>query len=89
MKFALLATLLSSSLSAQSFCGTVRGRVLHRQGAAAKTASVTLTDEEKSAARRTITNDQGEYTFAAVTPSTYRVTVSAPRLLQLGLRVTF
>ena len=66
-----------SIASAQSFYGTLRGRVLDPQGAAA-TATVTLTDEGKSTTRKTVTNDQGEYTFASLTPSTYTVAIAAP-----------
>ena len=49
MRFAFLAILISSSASAQSFCGNLCGLVSGLQGAA-PTAAVTLSDEGKSAA---------------------------------------
>jgi hypothetical protein len=49
MRFAFLAILISSSASAQSFCGNLCGLVSGLQGAA-PTAAVTLSDEGKTAA---------------------------------------
>jgi hypothetical protein len=62
---------------AQSFQGSLRGRVLDPKGATTPAATITLIDEGTAVRRRTITNEQGEYTFAALTPSTYAVTVEA------------
>ncbi|MCU1235844.1 MAG: carboxypeptidase regulatory-like protein, partial [Candidatus Solibacter sp.] len=78
MRIVFLAVLLASSALAQSFYGGLRGRVLDPKGAAAAAAIVTLTDEGKSSGRKTVTNDQGEYSFASLTPSTYTVSVAAP-----------
>jgi len=78
MRFAFLAAFISTSVFGQSFYGTLRGRVLDPNGAATATASVALTSESTSGSRKTLTNDQGEFTFSSVTPSTYTVTVEAP-----------
>ena len=43
-------------------------------------AEVTLTNEQTNVARSTLTNDPGEYAFAAVEPGTYRVKVGAAGL---------
>jgi hypothetical protein len=75
---------------AQSFQGTLRGRVLDPKGATASAAVVTLIDEGTSVRRQTVTNEQGEYTFASLTPATYTVTVEAAgfkRLQQRGVTV--
>jgi hypothetical protein len=75
---------------AQSFQGSLRGRVLDPKGATAPAATITLIDEGTSVRRQTITNEQGEYTFAALTPSTYAVTVEAAgfrRIEQRGVTV--
>jgi len=53
--------LLSASFaSAQSFQGTLRGRILDPKGAAASAVAITLTDEGTSIRRQTTTNEQGE-----------------------------
>ena len=57
----------------QGFQGTLRGRVVDSTGAVVPVAKITLTDEGTSINRSTITNDQGEYTFASVNPATYSV----------------
>jgi len=90
MKFAIFVVLVSSVVSAQTFQGVVRGRVLDPSGGAATVATITLTDEGTLVSRRTITNDQGEYTFAAVTPSIYTVTVESAgfkRIEQKGVNI--
>ncbi|MCU1328125.1 MAG: carboxypeptidase regulatory-like protein [Bryobacterales bacterium] len=61
----------------QGFQGSLRGRVVDSSGAAVPLAKLTLTDQGTAISRSTITNDQGEYTFAAVTPSTYTVAAEA------------
>jgi hypothetical protein len=90
MRFVIFAALFSTAVFAQTFQGTLRGRVLDPNGATASAASITLTDEGTSVSRKTITNDQGEYTFASLTPSTYTVTVEASgfkRIEQRGVMV--
>ena len=61
----------------QGFQGTLRGRVVDSTGAVVPVAKITLTDEGTSINRSTVTNDQGEYTFASVNPSTYTVAAEA------------
>src|SRR5262245_51258188 len=78
MRFVLLVVLAGSNVFAQSFYGPLRGCVLDPEGAVTAAANVTLVDQGTGATRQTITNDQGEYTFASVTPSTYTVSVAAP-----------
>jgi trimeric autotransporter adhesin len=90
MRFAIFAMLVSSLASAQTFQGVVRGRILDPNGARTAAATITLTDQGTLVSRTTKSNDQGEYTFTAVTPSTYKVTVEAlgfKRLEQMGVVV--
>ena len=61
----------------QSFQGTLRGRVVDPNGAAASGAVITLIDEATLIKRTALTNDQGDYTFASLTPATYTVEVEA------------
>src|SRR5437879_5140349 len=66
--------LLSAALVfGQGFQGSMRGRVVDSTGAVVPLAKITLTDEGTSIGRASVTNDQGEYTFASLTPATYTV----------------
>ncbi len=78
MRFALLALLSAAPFLAQSFHGTVRGQILDPGGHAVPIAKVTLIDEGTSTQRATITSEQGEFTFASVTPSSYLLVAEAP-----------
>ncbi|MGD1072077.1 MAG: carboxypeptidase-like regulatory domain-containing protein [Bryobacteraceae bacterium] len=71
------AFVLSGTAYAQSFQGSLRGRVLDPNGAGTPSAKLTLTDEATLVPRATITDAKGEYDFAAVTPATYTLTVEA------------
>jgi hypothetical protein len=73
-----ISTILFSVLAwGQSFQGSLRGRVLDPNGGGTPTARITLTDEATLVARSTVSDANGEYNFAAVTPATYTVTVEA------------
>jgi hypothetical protein len=90
MRAVIFVLLFVSVAFAQSFQGTLRGRVLDPKGATASAAVVTLIDEGTAVRRQTVTNEQGEYTFASLTPATYTVTVEAAgfkRLQQRGVTV--
>ena len=90
MRYLVWTVLLAQSICAQSFSGTLRGRVLDPNADATSAASITLTDETTSAARRTISNELGEYNFASVQPSSYTLAVEVPgfkRFEQHGIRV--
>jgi hypothetical protein len=76
-KLSLFSVLVAAVLSAQTFQGTLRGRVVDPNGAVTASAKITLIDEGTQVARSTVTNGDGEYTFASVTPATYTVVVEA------------
>ena len=88
----LVSVLLISGLAfTQSFQGSLRGRILDPSGAAVQSAKLTITDEATKLSRSTITNDQGEYAFNAVTPANYTVNAEAPgfkRLERPGILVS-
>ena len=65
--------LAASLVFGQGFQGSMRGRVVDASGAVVPLAKITITDEGTSISRASVTNDQGEYTFAALTPATYTV----------------
>jgi hypothetical protein len=71
------AVALSGLVSAQTFQGSLRGRITDPDGAASAVARITITGDATQVTRATITNDQGEYVFTAVTPGTYTVNVEA------------
>ena len=91
MKLSIYVLLISGLAFAQSFQGSLRGRVKDPRGAAATRAKITIIDQATSATRATVTNDQGEYEFPAVTPATYTVRAEAPgfkRLERTGVLVS-
>jgi hypothetical protein len=77
MRFFISVIALAAVAYAQSFQGSLRGRILDQSGSATSAARMTLVDEATQATRSTLTNDQGEYIFSAVTPATYTLTAEA------------
>lgn len=65
-------------MSVQSFQGALRGKVIDPNGATIPNAVVVVTDEGTATKRSTVTNGEGIFTLSSLTPSTYRVTVTAP-----------
>src|SRR6185295_9892077 len=57
----------------QSFQGGVRGAVRDAGGGVIPGVTITLTNEGTTIARETVTNESGEYAFAAVLPGTYGI----------------
>ena len=69
---------LAASLSAQSYQGAVRGRVLDASGGAIPGTTVTLSNEATAVERSTISNEVGLYTFTSVDPATYSIVAASP-----------
>ena len=86
MRFACLAFFSAALACAQSFQGSLRGRVVDRGGSAAPSAKISLVDEGTAISRATLTTADGEYTFAAVNPSTYTVVAEAPGFKRMERR---
>src|SRR3984885_13345967 len=77
--FSLIFSLLSGSpVFAQTFQGGVRGTVQDSSGAAITTVKVILLDEGTGITRSTVTGNGGEYSFSAVVPATYTVSLEKP-----------
>lgn len=83
MRLFVYVAMLSTFAFAQSFQGTLRGRVIDPTGTATSAAKVTITDEATQVSRSTVSSDQGEYVFNAVTPATYTLTAEAPGFKKL------
>ncbi len=71
------AALCCSSLVAQQTLGGITGEVTDASGGVIPGATVTLVDEQTSAARTTTTNGAGSYTFVNLPIGTYTLTYSA------------
>ena len=68
----LFVPLATSTAWAQTFTGGVRG-VVNDSGGVVPGVTVTLINEANGASRDAVSNDQGEYNFAAVPPGNYTV----------------
>ena len=70
--------LLAPPLKAQLTTGSLSGTVRDSSGALVPGAKVTLLNEATSDQRATVSNSAGYFTFAAVQPGSYTVSISAP-----------
>jgi len=70
--FFAVPTLLRAQIS-----GSISGTVLDQAGAGVPGAKVSLINENSQEVRDSITNDSGYFTFSAVLPSTYTLSVEA------------
>lgn len=71
----LLACLASMSAWAQGTTGSFSGQVVDQSGAVIPQASLTLINESTRDVRKTVSNEVGLFTFAAVSPGSYTVSV--------------
>ncbi|MDP2319490.1 MAG: TonB-dependent receptor [Acidobacteriota bacterium] len=69
----LMVPMVSSTAWAQTFTGGLRGAV-RDSGGVVPGVTVTLLNEGNGATRDAVSNEQGQYNFAAVPPGTYTVT---------------
>src|SRR5262245_9820417 len=73
------ATVFSFALFAQNMSGSITGIVQDTSGAVILGARATLINQEQGVtARQTITNEEGIYLFAALSPAVYTVMVELP-----------
>jgi hypothetical protein len=72
-----LASLLISSLPAQTYQGRILGLISDSSGAVVPGAKVTVTNILTGVSRSLITNNAGEYVAPDLDPGSYRVTVEA------------
>jgi trimeric autotransporter adhesin len=77
MKLVISTILFSALAFGQSFTGSLRGRVVDPAGAGTPGARVTITDEATNIPRSTVSSQEGEYEFFAVTPATYTLLIEA------------
>jgi hypothetical protein len=90
MRLVCTFVLFSALVWAQSFQGSLRGRVTDPKDAVVPLAKVTLIEEATSVASTTVTNDKGEYSFPVLNPGTYELDVEAPgfkKLAQKGITI--
>ena len=67
----------------QAFQGSLRGRITDPKDAVVPLAKVTVVEDATSVSSSTITNQQGQYSFPALQPSTYTLIVEAPGFKKL------
>src|SRR5260370_30457088 len=70
--------LAAANLTAQSITGAISGSVRDASGLAVAGASATLVSLATGAQRGALSDTQGEFVFAAVTPGMYLVRLQAP-----------
>jgi hypothetical protein len=73
-----LPLLLVPAARAQRITGELSGTVTDAQGGVVPGADVALANEASGATRRTVTNRDGFFAFAAIPASTYTLTVTMP-----------
>ncbi len=78
LRFAALFIFFSpASLFATDRTGTITGTVTDPSGAVIRKARVTVRNEETNTHREAVSNDDGDYTVALLTPGHYRVAVES------------
>jgi Carboxypeptidase regulatory-like domain len=70
-----MLTVMSLVGNAQTTNATLTGTVFDSSGAVVPKANVTLTNESSGDVRRTVTNSDGYFTFAAIPPASYTIRV--------------
>ncbi len=83
MKVVVAIFLFTALTRAQTFQGSLRGRVVDPSNSPTVNAQITITDENTKATRSTLSDDAGEYVFNAVAPAVYTLTATAPGFKQL------
>ena len=73
---ALVLAVLAAPAQAQRMTAELSGSVVDESGAAVPGADVTLTNESSSAVRRSVTNANGFFSFAAVPAGSYKLLVA-------------
>src|SRR5215813_8108335 len=75
--FIICLAFVASAVAQTTGSATLRGTVKDPQGAIIRGATVTLTNERTKDERKTVTNDDGSYTFPALSPGDYTLKVEA------------
>src|SRR5712664_561204 len=77
---------LAPSASAQKTSGTITGTLTDPRGAVVPSATVSVVSERTGAARETVTNEQGSFSFPELEAGTYRLTVNKGGFKKLALK---
>jgi len=70
--------LLCLAAFAQSYTGSIGGRVIDSTGAAVPRAQVTLTEDSTNTIFKTLTNDSGDFVVSYLKPGTYHAEFASP-----------
>ena len=74
--FVLISFIAPPARAQSAATGVISGQVTDPQGAAVPGANVGLTETSTNSRTNAVTNDAGRYTFPAVSPGTYDVSVT-------------
>src|SRR5581483_6007518 len=66
-----------SQAFAQTITGSIKGRVIDQQGAAVANVAVRATEPDKNIVETTKSGDQGDFTFPALQPGNYTISIEA------------
>jgi outer membrane receptor protein involved in Fe transport len=77
-RYVWLVVLAVASLNAQTYTGSIRGRITDPSGLPVVGAAVTITDTGSNAVRKTATNEVGDYVVSFLKPGDYRLNLAAP-----------
>jgi hypothetical protein len=81
-----LALLFSSIAFSQQLTGTLSGTAYDEAGAVVPNASITLTNQSSGDIRKVTSNGEGYFSFSAVPPGSYSLTVSASGFTEWELK---
>src|SRR5947209_7793140 len=86
-----LMLMLPLAAGAQQVTGSITGTTVDPAGGSIAGAAVKLTNQQTGVLRSTDTNSEGSYTFAAVLPGIYTISVEHPgfkKYLKQGVELT-
>jgi hypothetical protein len=72
------ALLVAATVSAQTYTGSISGKVTDSSGAVVPKAAVSLTEESTNTTLKTVTGDSGDYVISFLKPGAYRIVFAAP-----------
>src|SRR4051794_3851093 len=78
LSFLLIPALLAPALLAQTYTGSIGGRVTDTSGAIVPRAEVTLIEEATNTTLKTVTGDTGDYMLSFLKPGSYRIQFASP-----------
>src|SRR5580692_3868803 len=73
-----LALFVTQVLMAQTYTGSISGKVTDGSGSVVPRTAITLTEESTNTVVKTLTGDSGDFTLSYLKPGSYRIEFTAP-----------